>query len=81
MGLAADQDMLAFDHSPPSSGFLAKVDLKLAPLTVECLQVRTKDRAFDSVSHLINFHRDNGLPIISAESALRLKNPVAHHRR
>jgi len=38
--------------------------------------VRTKDRAFDSVSHLINFHRHNSLPIISAESALRLQNPV-----
>ncbi|RWS21950.1 SHC-transforming protein 1-like protein, partial [Leptotrombidium deliense] len=30
--------------------------------------VRTKDKTFDSVSHLINYHRDNGLPIISAES-------------
>ena len=39
-------------------------------------QVRTKDRTFDSVSHLINYHRDNALPIISAESALRLKKPV-----
>lgn len=43
--------------------------------------VRTKDRTFDSVSHLINFHRDNVLPIISAESALRLKTPVPHQRR
>merc|ERR1711981_129239 len=38
--------------------------------------VRTKDRTFDSVSHLINYHRGNALPIISAESALRLKKPV-----
>lgn len=38
--------------------------------------VRTKDRTFDSVSHLICYHRDNALPIISAESALRLKKPV-----
>jgi len=38
--------------------------------------VRTKDRAFDNVSHLINFHRHNNLPIISAESALRLQHPV-----
>lgn len=38
--------------------------------------VRTKDRTFDSVSHLINHHRDNAIPIISAESALRLKKPV-----
>jgi len=42
--------------------------------------VRTKDRAFDSVSHLINFHRHNSLPIISAESALRLQNPVVKMR-
>jgi SHC-transforming protein 1 len=44
-------------------------------------QVRTKDRTFESVSHLINFHRNNVLPIISAESVLLLKRPVArsHH--
>ena len=40
------------------------------------LQVRTKDRTFESVSHLIDYHRDNNLPIISKESALRLTNPV-----
>ncbi len=39
-------------------------------------QVRTKDRTFESVSHLIDYHRDNNLPIISAESALRLVTPV-----
>lgn len=38
--------------------------------------VRTKDRTFESVSHLINYHCDNGLPIISAESALVLKRPI-----
>jgi len=38
--------------------------------------VRTRDRSFDSVSHLIDFHRNNKLPIISAESALRLEHPV-----
>nr|CAG4648049.1 EOG090X098F [Moina brachiata]SVE93115.1 EOG090X098F [Moina brachiata] len=38
--------------------------------------VRTKDRTFDSVSHLINYHRNNVLPIISAESVLLLKRPV-----
>merc|ERR1719319_555415 len=42
--------------------------------------VRTKDRAFDNVSHLINFHRHNSLPIISAESALRLQHPVNKSR-
>lgn len=39
-------------------------------------QVRTKDKTFESVSHLINYHRNNGLPIISSESALILKNPI-----
>lgn len=38
--------------------------------------VRTKDRKFDSVSHLINFHCENALPIISAESALVLRVPI-----
>ena len=44
-------------------------------------QVRTKDRTFESVSHLINYHRNNILPIISAESVLLLKRPVSrpHH--
>lgn len=38
--------------------------------------VRTKDKTFESVSHLINYHQNNGLPIISAESALILRTPV-----
>lgn len=38
--------------------------------------MRTKDRIFDSVSHLVNHHCDNALPIISADSALVLKNPI-----
>lgn len=38
--------------------------------------VRTKDRMFESVSHLINYHCKNQLPIISAESALVLRRPV-----
>jgi len=43
--------------------------------------VRTRDRSFDSVTHLIDFHRNNKLPIISAESALRLETPVRKIRR
>lgn len=39
--------------------------------------VRTKDRMFNSVSHLIQFHFDNALPIISAESALVLRHKVS----
>lgn len=39
--------------------------------------VRTKDRVFNSVTHLIQFHYENALPIISAESALVLRNIVS----
>ncbi|XP_052120369.1 SHC-transforming protein 1 isoform X2 [Frankliniella occidentalis] len=38
--------------------------------------VRTRDRMFESVSHLIKYHCENQLPIISAESALVLRRPV-----
>ncbi|CAL9682079.1 unnamed protein product [Knipowitschia caucasica] len=38
--------------------------------------VRTKDRVFDSISHLIGHHRDNNLPIVSAGSELCLLQPV-----
>uniref|UniRef100_R4G3W7 Putative shc phosphotyrosine-binding ptb protein n=1 Tax=Rhodnius prolixus TaxID=13249 RepID=R4G3W7_RHOPR len=38
--------------------------------------VRTKDRMFENVSDLINYHCNNQLPIISAESALVLRNPI-----
>lgn len=38
--------------------------------------VRTKDRVFDNIPHLINYHWTNFLPIISAESALLLQTPV-----
>ncbi|XP_066600606.1 SHC-transforming protein 1 [Prorops nasuta] len=41
--------------------------------------VRTKDRVFDSVSHLINHHCDNVLPIISADSVLVLRYPIPRH--
>ncbi|KAH8379232.1 hypothetical protein KR009_003758 [Drosophila setifemur] len=38
--------------------------------------VRTKDRIFDSISHLINYHWMHALPIISEDSELVLRNPV-----
>ncbi|XP_050671062.1 SHC-transforming protein 1 [Leptidea sinapis] len=38
--------------------------------------VRTKDRVFDSVPHLIKYHCTNELPIVSADSALLLRKPV-----
>ncbi|XP_011701803.1 PREDICTED: SHC-transforming protein 1 [Wasmannia auropunctata] len=41
--------------------------------------VRTKDCVFDSVSHLVNHHCDNVLPIISADSVLVLRYPIPRH--
>ncbi|XP_036117458.1 SHC-transforming protein 3 isoform X2 [Molossus molossus] len=38
--------------------------------------VRTRDRIFDSISHLINHHLENKLPIVSAGSELCLQQPV-----
>ncbi|XP_067928866.1 SHC-transforming protein 1-like [Watersipora subatra] len=38
--------------------------------------VRTKDRAFDNVSHLISYHKDNLVPILSQEIELYLSSPV-----
>lgn len=38
--------------------------------------VRTKDRVFENITHLINYHWSNRLPIISADSALLLRTPV-----
>ncbi|NWV14853.1 SHC2 protein, partial [Ptilonorhynchus violaceus] len=38
--------------------------------------VRTKDVLFDSISHLINHHRQNKQPIVAAESELHLRQVV-----
>ncbi|XP_066551472.1 SHC-transforming protein 2 isoform X2 [Amia ocellicauda] len=38
--------------------------------------VRTKDMLFESISHLINYHLQNQLPIVAAESELHLKQVV-----
>lgn len=40
------------------------------------LQIRTRDRVFDSISHLINHHLESSVPIISAGSELSLQQPV-----
>ncbi|XP_026532885.1 SHC-transforming protein 4 isoform X1 [Notechis scutatus] len=39
-------------------------------------KVRTKDHTFDSVDHLIRYHMENKLPIMSSGSELRLCQPV-----
>jgi len=38
--------------------------------------VRTKDRVFDNICHLIQYHQDNNIPIISKDNELLLENPV-----
>lgn len=38
--------------------------------------IRTKDRIFDSITHLINYHWANHLPIISSDSCLLLRTPI-----
>lgn len=40
--------------------------------------VRTKDHSFDSVPHLIHFHRTQKIPIVSQESELHLKQPISN---
>ncbi|KAF6096988.1 SHC adaptor protein 2 [Phyllostomus discolor] len=38
--------------------------------------VRTKDVLFESISHLIDYHLQNGQPIVAAESELHLRGVV-----
>lgn len=40
--------------------------------------VRTKEHTFESVPHLINFHRSQNIPIVSQESELHLKTPISN---
>ncbi|TGZ75334.1 hypothetical protein CRM22_000439 [Opisthorchis felineus] len=40
-------------------------------------QVRTKERVFDSIQHLIDYHVQNGVPIRSGDSEIRLIFPVS----
>lgn len=42
-------------------------------------QVRTKDHTFDSVPHLISYHRSKNFPIISQESVLYLVRPISNN--
>lgn len=39
-------------------------------------RVRTKDQLFTSVSHLVNYHMLNNVPIVSVDSELLLRTPV-----
>ncbi|XP_039987082.1 SHC-transforming protein 1-like [Xiphias gladius] len=39
-------------------------------------EVRTRDQVFLSVGHLVRFHMENQMPIISGSSELRLKQPI-----
>lgn len=42
-------------------------------------QVRTKERVFDSIQHLIDYHVQNGAPIRSLDSEIKLIFPVSTH--
>lgn len=59
-----------------SSRVLSLLPVGDAPLPSLPSQVRTRDRIFDSISHLINHHLENKLPIVSAGSELCLQQPV-----
>lgn len=63
-------------HNPPQiiSGGLCGV-LK-AIVCFVCDQVRTRDLVFQSVGHLVRFHMEKQLPIISGSSELCLKQPI-----
>ena len=39
-------------------------------------KVRTKDRVFENICHLIQYHQDNSIPIISKDNELLLENPI-----
>ena len=41
--------------------------------------VRTKDRKFNSIYHLIKYHQDNNIPITSRDNELLLLNPVSKY--
>jgi len=40
--------------------------------------IRTKDYEFDSIQHLITYHKSGNIPIVSADSELFLQTPVLH---
>ena len=53
--------------------------------TTDCgyhaVQVRTKDRTFESIAHLIEYHMSEQLPITSSDSEILLQTPVVCHHR
>lgn len=40
--------------------------------------IRTKDYEFDSIQHLITYHKSGNIPIVSVDSELFLRTPVLH---
>ncbi|CAF0931299.1 unnamed protein product [Adineta steineri] len=40
--------------------------------------IRTKDYEFDSIQHLITYHKSGNIPIVSADSELLLKTPIRY---
>jgi SHC-transforming protein 1 len=73
--LVDPEGVVSFDNFLP---FISKFNAFLPMVFYDgsILQVRTKDKMFESVSHLINYHSEKNMPIISAESAIVLRHPV-----
>ena len=55
--------------------------LRLLIVVVVSVQVRTKDRTFESIAHLIEYHMSEQLPITSSDSEILLQTPVVCHHR
>ena len=55
--------------------------LRLLIVVVVPVQVRTKDRTFESIAHLIEYHMSEQLPITSSDSEILLQTPVVCHHR
>jgi hypothetical protein len=55
--------------------------LRLLKVNERVAQVRTKDQLFSSVSHLVDYHTSNAVPIISVDSELLLVTPVTRGPR
>lgn len=65
------------DPRSPLSDSTGPDRLPGADAEVCVLQVRTKDVLFESISHLIDHHLQNGQPIVAAESELHLRGVVS----
>lgn len=47
--------------------------------TTFLLQVKSRDREFDSVPHLVKFFSENEIPLLISNKEVFLATPVPHH--